>query len=136
VAALTGEPASAEVERLLRDTTDRPRVSSLNLAEVFDVLVRLQGWPVADVTEKIDWLLAGGLAVVAVDEEIGRNAGLLRARLYDRVNAPLSAADCVALATAAALGDTLATSDPPLADAARAEGVRVIGLRDRRGVRP
>ena len=42
----------------------------------------------------------------------------------------------MALATAMSLGEPLATSDPPLAAAARAEGVMVIGLPDTKGRRP
>ncbi len=103
---------------------------------MLDVLVRLQAWPVADVTEKIDWLRAGGLDVVAADEEIGLQAGKLHARLYDRSKCPLSLADCIALATALALDQSLATSDPALTAAAHGEGVEVIALPDRRGVRP
>lgn len=136
VAALTGEPAAAEVEPLLRDTVDRPRISAVNLAEVLDVLVRLQAWAVDDVTEKIDWLQAGGLEVVAADPDIGLQAGKLHARLYDWSKCPLSMADCLALATAQALDQSLATSDPALAMAARGEGVRIAPLPDRRGVRP
>jgi predicted nucleic acid-binding protein len=136
VAVLTGEPAAPVVEPLLRDTVDRPRISAVNLAEVVDVLVRLQAWPVDGVIEKIDWLQAGGLEVIAADPEIGLQAGKLHARLYDRTRSPLSLADCVALATAQALGQSLATSDRALAAAARGEGVGLIALPDSRGARP
>jgi predicted nucleic acid-binding protein len=103
---------------------------------VLDVLVRLQAWPVDDVIEKIDWLQAGGLEVVAAGAEIGLQAGRLHARLYHRSKCPLSLADCAALATAQALDQSLATSDPALAMAARGEGVRIVPLPDRRGIRP
>jgi predicted nucleic acid-binding protein len=81
-------------------------------------------------------LEAGGLLVVEVDSDIGLAAGQLHARHYDRRTRPLSLADCVALATAAELEDALATSDPPLAEAARTEQVLVIGLPDSQGRRP
>jgi predicted nucleic acid-binding protein len=136
VAALTGEPAAAAVEGLLRDTVDRPRVSAVNLTEGLDVLVRHQAWTVDDVTEKLDWLMVGGLEVVAVDDRIGLRAGELHARLYDRSSCPLSLADCVALATALALGERLATADPALARAARGMGVTVVALPDSHGARP
>jgi hypothetical protein len=45
----------------------------------------------------------------------------------------LSMADCAALAVAAALDEPLMTSDPPLAAAARSEGVLVIPLPDSEG---
>ena len=63
-------------------------------------------------------------------------AGELHAKHYDRKTSPLSMADCVALATAAALAEPLATSDPPLAAAAQAEGVTILGLQDVNGRRP
>jgi predicted nucleic acid-binding protein len=44
-------------------------------------------------------------------------------------------ADCVALAVAAALGEPLMTSDPPLAAAAGAEGIDVLPLPDSAGRR-
>jgi predicted nucleic acid-binding protein len=96
----------------------------------------VQAWPVADIAEKIDWIRAGGLEVVSANDEIGLQAGKLHARLYHRSSCPLSMADCVALATAQLMGQSLATSDPALAAAARAEGVTIIGLPDRKGVRP
>ena len=47
----------------------------------------------------------------------------------------MSLADCVALATAAA-ARAIATADPPLAAAARAEGIDVIALPDSEGRAP
>jgi len=106
------------------------------VAEVIDVLCRLRGRTPGEVVEKLDWLAAGGLHVAAVDDAIGREAGRLHAAHYDRVRRPLSLADCLALATALTLGDTLATADAPLADAARAEGCSVVALPDSQGRRP
>lgn len=136
VALLVGEPAAADVEAILRDQGDRSLISAANLAEVIDVLVRLKGRTLEEVTEKIDWLMAAGLAVVPVDEEIGRVAGRLHAALYDRTKRPLSLADCLALATAITLADAVATSDRPLAEAARTQECRVISLPDSAGRRP
>lgn len=86
--------------------------------------------------EKVDWLVAGGLEVMPVDDAIGREAGRLHAVWYDRAKRPLSLADCVALATANALGDSIATADPPLAETARAEAREVVALPDAAGRRP
>lgn len=124
------------MEALLRARDDRPRISALNLAEVLDVLARHQGWPTADVEEKLRWLNVGGLEVVAVDELIGLTAGRLHAANYHRVRRPLSLADCVALATAVSLDERLATSDPALLSTARDEGCPVVVLLDARGRRP
>lgn len=75
VAAMVGEPAAAEVEALLRDREDPPLISAIDLAEVIDVSTRILGYPGEQVLERTDWLLAGGLTVVAVDEELGRTVG-------------------------------------------------------------
>lgn len=90
----------------------------------------------SDTMDALVLLESGGLQIAVIDADIGMSAGELHAKYYDRKTSPLSMADCVALATAAALGEPLATSDPPLAAAAHAEGVTVIGLRDANGRRP
>jgi uncharacterized protein with PIN domain len=133
---LTGEPAAPEVEVLLRDTQDPPQISAVNLAEVLDVLVRHQGWPVDEVAEKLRWLTVGGLQVTPVDEPTGLRAGELHARHYHRSRRPVSLADCVALATALLLDQRLATSDPALIAAAGDESCSVLALPDARGHRP
>lgn len=89
-----------------------------------------------DAMSALTLLESGGLQVAPIDASIGIAAGELHARHYDRKTSPLSMADCVALATAAALGEPLATSDKPLAAEAQAEGVAVIPLPDTSGRRP
>ena len=100
---------------------------------MLDVLVRHQGWPPADVEEKLRWLTLGGLEVVAIDEPVGLSAGRLHAAHYHRVRRPLPLADCVALATAVAFGERMATSDAALISAAHDEGCSVVILPDARG---
>lgn len=136
IAALRGEAALADVEELLRDPEQPTRISAVNVAEVFDVLVRAYARTAAEVLERLVWLEAGGLEIAPADEALGRLAGELRARHYHRTARPLSLADCFALATAVSFGERLATSDPPLTQAARATGVSVVALRDSRGRRP
>ena len=135
MAALTGEPAAAEVEVLLRDSGEAACISAVNVGEVLDVLIRHQGWPAEDVEEKIRWLVLGGLRIVAADEAVGLLAGRLHARHYHRTRRPLSLADCIALATAMSLGQRLATSDPALLGAAADEGCPYGALLDARGQR-
>ena len=101
-----------------------------------DVISRVYGRSHAETTDALVLLQSGGLQIADVDADIGTSAGKLHARYYDRKTSPLSMADCVALATAAALGEPLATSDPPLAAAAHAEGVTLIGLPDATGRHP
>jgi len=135
VAAFVGEPAAGEVEVLLRGGDGPPRISAANVAEIIDVLGRFRSQGVELVVERLDWLIAGGLQVTAVDDGIARRAGAIRARRYHARQRPISLADCLALATALALDDVLATSDPHLLDTATAEGYRVRALPDSRGVK-
>lgn len=134
--AFVGEPASAEVEVLRRDADDPPSISAINRAEIIDVTTRGFGVPVEAVEQRIDWLIAGGLNVVAVDTAIGRTAGSLRVRFYVRTSPAVSMADCICLATAIEGAHRLATADPASAATARELGLDVIALPDSGGVRP
>lgn len=134
VAALVGEPAAGEVEDLLRGSAGPPRVSAANVAEIVDVLVRFRSQQAELVEERLDWLVAGGLEVIAVEDGLARRAGAVRSRYYHARQRPISLADCLALATALALDDVLATSDPHLLDTATAEGCRIQPLPDSHGV--
>lgn len=100
------------------------------------MMTRIYGRSHVDTMNAFLLLESGGLQIAVVDADIGISAGELHAKHYDRRTSPLSMADCVALATAAFLGEPLATSDPPLAAAAGAEGVTIIGLRDSSGRGP
>lgn len=111
-------------------------ISALNLAEIIDVMTRIYQRTPVETLDALSLLEAGGLRVLAVDGEIGIDAGQLHARHYDRRTSPLSMADCVALAMARSVGEPLATSDPPLAAAARAVGVEIVPLPDTDGRRP
>ena len=135
VALLIGEPAAAEVADVIRAESGAS-ISASNVAEVVSVLIRIMGHAADAVGERLDWLVAGGLRVAAVDDAMGRLAGRLHAERYDRRHAPVSMADYVALATALTLGEPLATSDPPLAAIAQAVGCVVLPLPDSRGQRP
>lgn len=136
VAALTDEPAKAEVVQLLRGREGQPRIAAINLGEVFDVMVRVKSWRRGRVDLGLSWLTAGGLDVVSTNEQVARKAGDLRSRLYDRTTCPVSLNDCVALATAQLLDEQLATADGPLAASARLEGTRLIPLLNSRAQRP
>ena len=124
------------MEQSQRDTADPAVIAAANLAEVIDVLVRGDGNPRADARERLDWLMASGLDVRAVDRSLGLIAGALRARFCQQQHRPLSMADCIVLGAAYVISDALATSDPPLAVTARELGVRVHAVADTRGARP
>lgn len=135
VAGFKDEPARQEVESILA----RPdaRISASNLLEVYDRLMRLHNEARESVDDRFATLhRVRGLTVVPLDEQIASRAGELRAIHYHRSRRAVSQADCVAAATAEALGDALATTDPKLAAMARDEGIDVIGLPDSSGNRP
>lgn len=136
IAFLLGEPAAEAVEGHLRDGDDHARISVINVAEVLDRLIRGAGQPEHVVVERVEWLVSGGLEVVPADEKVGRVAGLLRARHYERGGPAVSLADCFALATAIALPDRLATADPGLAAVAPKAGVTLVPLPDSHGRTP
>ena len=136
VAFLVGEPAAPDVRAIFERRDDQRLLSAANLAEVIDILVRSLGHPEAVVRERLTWLEAGGVVTVDVDGDIGRSAGSLRARHYDRRSRPLSLGDCIALATALRFRHVLATSAEPLVRAALSEGCDVLPLPDTGGRRP
>jgi PIN domain nuclease of toxin-antitoxin system len=133
IAGLRGEPAMDQVAGLLRGGDGIPMVSPLTLGEIVDVLVRTSGVRVDTVDARVRLLLAGGLEVVPVDAEVGRLAGLLRARHWDRDRRAVSLADCVVLATGMVHREPVATADAALIAAARSEGHPVIPLPDSQG---
>ena len=135
IALLSGEAARAEVQDLLHRRPP-PAISAVNLEEVIDHLVRIKGASPEIANDAIDLLIVSGLEVHAFWLPNSRQTASLRAAHYDRRKSAISLADCACLATAIALKTDLATSDPALAAAARAEGVPVIALPNSVGVRP
>lgn len=133
VAAATGEAAAAEVAELLRGGDCA--ITTIDLAELYDQLVRRVGVDPEAVDTHLRPLLDESLALRDLDRERGVRAGLLRARLYRRRTVELSLADCVLLASLEE-GDSVATADPPLARAARRLGHAVTPLPDSLGRRP
>jgi uncharacterized protein with PIN domain len=135
IALLRGEPAAGEVETILR--RGGAAMTAINLAEALDVLQRVDGIDRERLDALTEPLMQQSIALVPIDERLARDAAGMRARHYHRTRAPLSLADCVLLAAAAALPDrTIATGDPALAAAARTEGIEVSALPDPRGRRP
>ena len=131
---LVGEPSAGQVEDILR--SGDAVIPAVNLAEVFDHLERRAGRLPAEIAPLVDNLIQGALTVIAVEEVDGRLAGHLRAVHYHRLAAPVSMADCVALAAAMSLKARLATSDGALARVAQSRAVEVISLPNSAGQRP
>ena len=135
VAALAGEPATDEVEEILRRRPP-PSISAVSLCEAIDALTRVIGRPADAVHDRLDWLIADGLEVEPAWLPVARRAASIRAEHYHRADLPVSLADCFCLATAMALDTDLATTDPALARLAREVGVEVVALPDSQGRRP
>ena len=133
VALLLDEPAAEETESLLR--SEDAAVSAVNLAEAVDVVQRVHGDSPAETRAILEPITATALRVRAVAEADAWRAAELRSRHYRRRSSELSLADCFLLA-AARDGESIATSDPAVAAAARAEGVDVVALPDSAGRRP
>jgi predicted nucleic acid-binding protein len=134
VALLADEPAAGEVEKLLR--AGDCAVNVVNLAEAVDVSLRIHRVPFEDMREVIDPLvLSRRLRLVAPDEESAWRAAALRRAYYARRTCEISLADCFLLSAAGA-GDEIATADPAVAEAARAEDLRLLALPDSSGKRP
>jgi predicted nucleic acid-binding protein len=136
IALMANEPAADEVESILRGREGIVSISAITIAEIMDVGVRKRGQRVDAMGDRVSALLAAGLVVVPVDEEVGRLAGTLRARHWDRDRRPVSLADCAVLATGMLSGEPIASSDAGLLAAARDEGHPVVPLADSQGRRP
>jgi PIN domain nuclease of toxin-antitoxin system len=134
IAALTGEPATETVRAEFRQ--GGVLISSVNMAEVIDRLVRVVQLPEEMVHSRLEWLKSGGLTIAPIDESIGELAGLLRARHYHRTSSAVSLADCMALALCMQQGSVLATADTALLRIARVENVTVLALPDSQGHKP
>jgi predicted nucleic acid-binding protein len=125
VALVAGGPAEAQVRLLLR--AGDCSVATLNLAEVFDVLVRVRGVPGERARAAIEPLLEGVLGTVPLTALLARRAAALRLAHYHRIRRPLSLADCVLLASAGE-GDQIATADAHVLAVAPEEGIKPIPL--------
>jgi PIN domain nuclease of toxin-antitoxin system len=135
VALIADEPAAEEVEAILRE--GEARVVVVNLAEAVDVAQRAHGFAQSDVRGVLEpLLLANTLASAVSGEAEAWLAAELRGRHYSRKDRALSLADCLLLAHAVTDEAAIATADPPLATAARSEGVAVLALPDSSGKRP
>ena len=125
IALLLDESGAGTVEMLLRSSD--ARMSTVNAAEVVDVLIRVHRGDPDEVSARIDELLSSVIRPIEASLEFATRAGEIRGRLYDRRTRRLSIADCFVLATAEP-GDRIATTDATLAEIARDEGIAVVAL--------
>jgi predicted nucleic acid-binding protein len=130
IALQRDEPAAQAVAEII--ASGDAGIPSVNLAEVLDQLIRLDGVPADRLGRAFSGFVSAGLVVVHTRDETPWAAARLRARHYRRRGGALSLPDCILLATADA-GDTIATADRPVLAAARAEGIDVMPLPDSAG---
>lgn len=123
VAFLRGERAADKVEAIL--LSEDAAITSVNLAETFDVLTRVFGFDLDAVEARLVPLLATSLGLVPIGEAEARKGGAIRAAHYHRRLAPVSLADCLLIASAALLAAHIATSDEHLVEVAQREGIEV-----------
>jgi predicted nucleic acid-binding protein len=135
IGALRGEPAGAEIVAFFARPSP-PRLSTVNLAEIIDVLTRAKGVAVDRIELGLRRLVDAGMRLEPVTPSIAHRAGALRAAHFHARTTPVSIADCIALATAIELLLPLATTDRALADVARGEGVVVEAVPNSGGRRP
>jgi uncharacterized protein with PIN domain len=126
IALLLDEPGAAEVEARMRQHPTR--MSTVNAAEVIDVLIRRHGGDPDRVVGRVHELVWTAVEPAPASLERAIRAGELRARYFPR-DGRLSLADCFCLASADA-GESIVTTDGPLAAAARDEGIDVVLLGD------
>lgn len=116
--------------------TQEAGIAAPNLTETIDILVRVNRIESKEVEAKLVPLLVEDLVVASMDENAARWAARVRIDHYHSRDMPLSLGDCLMLGAAIASGGAIATSDRPVAEAARLEGVEVVSLPDSRGERP
>lgn len=120
------DPSSRVFDDLLGNPVGR--ISTINVAEVVDVLIRKHGALERDVVDGIDFLIRAGLTVEPVSARQALAAGALRDRHFKRRSGAVSIADCIAVALADEVGEPVASTDRALLAMAKAENIAVIEL--------
>lgn len=133
IALVAEEPAAGEVEELLR--RGGCQVSVVNVAETVDVTHRIHALGIDEIRDVLEPLFLEQIAVIEPNEGHAWRAAEIRGLYYHHDARPISLADCFLLAHASDDG-AVATSDPPVAEVARSEGIEVVALPDLSGQRP
>jgi len=125
IALLAREPAEPAVRAILRG--GEATMTSVNLAEVVDVMARRYGISPERTRPVLDPLIDEALPIVELAAAEAWRAGELRAAHYDRASRPLSLADCYLIACAGE-GDAVASLDADVEELARAVAVETVAL--------
>jgi PIN domain nuclease of toxin-antitoxin system len=123
IAFMLGEAGEPAVAALLGSA--KTCMTTVNAAEVVDVLVRVHGVDGDDVVARLEELLTT-VEPIGAALDLAVRAGEVRARHFRR-DQRVSLADCFVIATAQP-GDRIATTDRTLAAVAREEGYEVVEL--------
>lgn len=117
-------------ERFKKLLADHPTaLHVLVVAELIDVLIRRAGIEPARIKTAVEQFIeASDSALIALEPELARRAGELRARHYSKAKRPLSMTDCALVITASERNLKLVTSDLHLVEVATAEDVAVEDL--------
>lgn len=102
-------------------------MTAASITEVYDVSARREGLSAGRVAEVLEPLFEGPLEPIAVDPDLARRGGEIRAKHYHRTKCPLSLADVILLA-AARPKDRIATSDSDVLAVAAELGIETIEL--------
>lgn len=124
VAFLAGRAAGMRVRDLVREGAG---VATANLVEAYEVSERRYGVPIARSAEILEPLFDQALRTIPLDRVLARRAAELRSKHYHRAKRPISLADAILIASAAA-DDTIATADPDVLAIAALEGITTIEL--------
>ncbi len=103
-----------------------PRISTINVAEVVDVMMRAHGLEEQEIVGSIELLVRSGLIIEPLNARQSLAAGSLRARYFDKRTRAISMADCVVIALASEVAESIASTDRMLLEVAVAEGVAML----------
>ena len=129
-AYLNDEVIAADVVEPLLMSGEQILITSVNLAETADRMIRLNGATREELESDVIGL---GITVTGVDATAGFDAATLRASHYHRIRRSVSLADCCAAALAFDRDALLVSSDPALLGMVHDEGGRYLALPDSRG---
>ena len=124
-AYLNDEVLAADVVEPLLLSGEQVLITGVNLAEVADRMIRVNG---ADRDTLEADLVGLGLTISSVDASMAFEAAALRAGHYHRSRRAVSIADCCAAALSLDRDAPLVTSDPALLALVHDEGGRYVAL--------
>jgi len=124
-AYLNDEVVVADMVEPLLMSGEQILITSVNLAETADRMIRLNG---ATREELESDVVALGVTVTGVGATAGLDAASLRANHYHRTRRAVSIADCCAAAVALDRDALLVSSDPALLGMVHDEGGRYLAL--------